>query len=155
MIDESAYGEILDRLLPSKDRQRHRGIILNVVSISTRADSSNPGFLPVTLMVIDEEDIEELTEGLPMQKITKHAIVRIIQEVHLGRSGLLSMRDIELLTWHYGSCNSQHRKKYEKNNFALPYRGSLEDMGSYALHKSCWGRRFYDLLQGGSAQSPG
>ena len=134
LIDELI--KILDKALPLKDHIRPGQIVWNVVSISTRADCPNPRFVPVTLTIIDEEDIARLTKGIPMSEIMKQAIARIIQEAY-RQGGLLSMRDIGLLTWRYGTAISQYRKKYEKEqNVTLPHTGSLQDMGSCISHKS-------------------
>lgn len=134
LIDELI--KILEKVLPLKDHLKPGQIVWNVVSISTRADSLNPRFVPVILTIIDEEHIDKLSKGAPMSEIMKQAIVRIIQEAY-AQGGLLSMRDIGLLTWRYGGTISQHRKKYEQEqNVTLPHTGSLQDMGSCISHKT-------------------
>lgn len=134
LIDELI--KILEKVLPLKDHLKPGQIVWNVVSISTRADSLNPRFVPVILTIIDEEHIDKLSKGVPMSEIMKQAIVRIIQEAY-AQGGLLSMRDIGLLTWRYGGTISQHRKKYEQEqNVTLPHTGSLQDMGSCISHKT-------------------
>jgi hypothetical protein len=134
LIDELV--KVIEKILPLKDHLKPGQIVWNVVSISTRADCPNPRFVPVTLTIIDEEDIARLTKGIPMSEIMKQAIARIIQEAY-RQGGLLSMRDIGLLTWRYGTAISQYRKKYEKeHDVTLPHTGSLQDMGSCISHKS-------------------
>lgn len=96
----------------------------------------NPRFVPVTLTIIREEDIEKLAKGAAMWQIMEQAIARIIQEAY-AQGGLLSMRDIGLLTWRRGSSISNHRKRYEKDHdVTLPHTGSIKDMGSCISHKS-------------------
>lgn len=134
LIDELI--KLLNKVLPLKDHVKPGQIVWNVVSVSTRASSPNPRFVPVALTIIDEEDIDKLAKGVPMSEIMKQAVARITQEAY-RQGGLLSMRDIGLLTWRDGSSVSKYRKNYEKEqNVTLPHTGSLHDMGSCISHKS-------------------
>jgi hypothetical protein len=134
LIDELI--KVIEKILPLKDHLKPGQIVWNVVSTSTRADSLNPKFVPVVLTIINEEDIEKLATGVPMSHIMEQAIARIIQEAY-AQGGLLSMRDIGLLTWRYSGSISPYRKKYEKeHDVTLPHTGSLQDMGSCISHKS-------------------
>jgi hypothetical protein len=134
LIDELI--KLIEKILPLKDHLKPGQILWSVVSTSTRADSLNPRFVPVVLTIINEEDIEKLTKGVLMSQIMEQAIARIIQEAY-SQGGLLSMRDIGLLTWRYSGSISPYRKKYEKqHDITLPHTGSLQDMGSCISHKS-------------------
>lgn len=134
LIDELI--KLLNKVLPLKDHVKPGQIVWNVISVSTRASSPNPRFVPVALTIIDEEDIDKLAKGVPMSEIMKQAVARITQEAY-RQGGLLSMRDIGLLTWRDGSSVSKYRKNYEKEqNVTLPHTGSLHDMGSCISHKS-------------------
>ncbi len=64
LIDELI--KLVEKTLPLKDHLKPGQIVWNVVSVSTRADSPNPRFVPVILTIIDEEDIEKLTKGVLM-----------------------------------------------------------------------------------------
>jgi len=128
--------KLLQDLLPLKEHVKPGQIVWNAVSINTRADSANVRFVPVRLTMIDEQDIEQLANGVPMTQIFKQAIDRITKEAY-SQGALLSMRDIGLLTWRNGSAISRYRKLYEKEqNITLPHPGSLQDMGSCVSHKS-------------------
>ena len=128
--------KLLQDLLPLKEHVKPGQTVWNAVSIKTRADSPNVRLIPVTLTMIDEQDIKQLTSGVQMSEIMKQAIARITIEAY-NQGALLSMRDIGLLTWRYGSAVSQYRKLYEKEqSVTLPHTGSLQDMGSCVSHKS-------------------
>lgn len=128
--------KILESTLPLKDHLKPGQIIWNAVSVSTRADSANPKFVPVTLTLIDEQDVDKLAQGVRMSEIMKQAIARITREAY-SQGALLSMRDIGLITWRHGGAISQHRKAYEKEyDVCLPHPGSLQDMGSCVSHKT-------------------
>jgi len=134
LIDELIH--ILDQTLPLKDHLKPGQVVWNAVDIHTRPDSQNPKFVPVALTLIDESDIEKLTSGVRMSEIREQAIARIQKEAY-AQGALLSMRDIGLLTWRYGSSISVYRLKYEKEqNVVLPNTGSLQDMGSCISHKA-------------------
>lgn len=127
---------LLQDLLPLKEHVKPGQIVWNAVCAKTRADSPNVRFVPVTLTMIDEQDIQQLADGVPMPVIIKQGIARITKEAY-AQGALLSMRDIGLLTWRQGTSISAYRKAYEKEqNVALPHTGSLHDMGSCVSHKS-------------------
>jgi hypothetical protein len=128
--------KLLKDLLPLKEHIKPGQIVWNAVSTKTRADSPNVRFVPVTLTMINEQDIQQLADGVPMTKIAKQSIARITKEAY-AQGALLSMRDIGLLTWRHGNAISKYRKQYEKEqNVTLPHTGSLQDMGSCVTHKS-------------------
>lgn len=134
LIDELI--SMLQQTLPLKDHLKPGQVLWNAVSISTRADSPAPKFVPVTLTLIDEDDIDKLAQGVRMSEISKQAIARITKEAY-SQGALLSMRDIGLLTWRYSGAISRYRKQYEKeHNLSLPHTGSLQDMGSCVSHKA-------------------
>ena len=122
--------KLLDDLLPLKERVKPGQIVWNAVSINTRADWANVRFVPVTLTVIDEKDIEQLASGAPMSQIARQSIARMTKQAY-EQGALLSMRDIGLFTWRYTGTISAYRKQYEKeHDVTLPHPGSLQDMGS-------------------------
>jgi hypothetical protein len=128
--------KLLQELLPLKAHVKPGQIVWNAVYAKTRADSPNVRFVPVTLTMIDEQDIQQLADGVPMPVIMKQSIARITKEAY-SQGALLSMRDIGLLTWRQGTSISAYRKSYEKEqNVSLPHTGSMQDMGSCVSHKS-------------------
>jgi hypothetical protein len=128
--------KLLQALLPLKAHLKPGQIIWNAVCAKTRADSPNVRYVPVTLTMIDEQDIQQLADGVPMPVIIKQGIARITKEAY-AQGALLSMRDIGLLSWRQGTTISAYRKSYEKeHNVSLPHTGSLQDMGSCVSHKS-------------------
>lgn len=128
--------KLLKALLPLQAHVKPGQVVWNAVSINTRADWDNVRLVPVTLTMIDENDIDQLASGVPMSQIAKQSIARITKEAY-EQGALLSMRDIGLLTWRNGAAISQYRKQYEKeHDVTLPHPGSLQDMGSCVSHKS-------------------
>ena len=128
--------KLLQDLLPLKEHVKPGQIVWNAVCAKTRADSPNVRFVPVTLTMIDEQDVQQLADGVPMPVIIKQGIARMTKEAY-AQGALLSMRDIGLLTWRYSGAISRYRKQYEKeHNVTLPHPGSLQDMGSCVSHKS-------------------
>jgi hypothetical protein len=128
--------KILDNMLPLKEHLQPGQVVWNAVDIRTRADAKQPKFVPVILTLINEQDIEQLTNGTAMSTIRNQAIARLHHEAY-AQGGLLSMRDIGLLTWRYGGDISQYRLGYEQeHDVILPNTGTLQDMGSCISHKA-------------------
>lgn len=105
------------------------------VDKATRADSPRRRFRAVKLTLIAPEDVKRLAEGVAMPKIASGAIARIMEQAY-EQGGLLSMRDIELLTWHSSGALTGYRHQYEReHSCSLPHTGTLHDMGSCITHK--------------------
>jgi hypothetical protein len=92
--------------------------------------------VPVILTIINDEDAYKLANGTKMNEIAQSAIARITQEA-FAQGGVLSMRDIGLLTWHKIQDISKLRKDYEeKHQTTVPHTGNLHDMGTCVTHKN-------------------
>lgn len=127
---------LLEKTLPLKEHVQPGQVVWNVVSIRTRADAFNPVFVPVVLTMVHEDDIVQLTKGVHPSIVAQSVIARMMHEAH-AQGGLLSTRDIGLLTWRNASGLSQLRRRYERaQGIILPHPGSLQDMGSCISHKS-------------------
>lgn len=102
---------------------------------NTRPDSPNRIHKPVILTIITEEDCERLSKGIKMTEIAGESIARIMREAY-SQGALLSMRDIELITWRSRGALTKYKQSYEsKHKVVLPFVGTLQDMGSCITHK--------------------
>jgi hypothetical protein len=127
---------LVEAQMPATEYVRPGQCVWNAVSIETRADSPNLRLIPVVLTLVDNKDIERLSNGEAPCRVAEDATARILNEAY-HQGALLSMRDIGLLTWHRGGLISQHRKSWEeRNNQVLPHPGSLQDFGSCLTHKT-------------------
>jgi len=127
---------LVTNLYPERNRLQHGQMLWNALDKSTRATSPRRSYVPVVLSVITAQDIEQLAQGAPMTRIARHAIARMITEAY-AQGGILSTRDIGLLTLRDPSIVSAIRKAYEKeHDCALPHAGLLHDMGSGVSHKA-------------------
>lgn len=103
---------------------------------NTRGDSPNRKFVPVVLSIVTEEDTKQLTKGIKPSVVAKNAIARMINEAY-KQGGILSTRDIALITLRENSSISHLRLSYEKEHqVILPHTGALHDMGSTVTHKA-------------------
>lgn len=126
---------LFDKYSPEAKKLRPGQVLWTALDKNTRGDSPNRRFVPVILSLITEEDIGELAKGKPVSKITEKAIARIINEAY-EQGGILSTRDISLLTLRSLSATSKRRIQYEKeHNCILPHTGALHDMGTTISHK--------------------
>jgi hypothetical protein len=121
---------------PEVSRLKPGQILWNALDQNTRGDSPKRKYVPVILTVISEEDVQLLVEGVHMSKITENAIARMIREAY-SQGGILSSRDLGLITLRQPSHASLIRKRFEEQNgCTLPHTGALHDMGSTVSHKA-------------------
>jgi hypothetical protein len=121
---------------PDIRRLRHGQLVWNALDKDTRGDAPNRRFVPVILSLVTEDDVQELENGVAMSRIAGKVIGRIITEAY-EQGGILSMRDIALITARHGSSISKLRKEYEQiHHCVLPHTGTEHDMGSCITHKT-------------------
>ena len=131
-----ALLELIEQVHPECQRLQPGQILWNALDKHTRGDSPNRKYTPVVLSLVTEDDVKLMISGIPRTTVTKQAIARIIREAY-QQGGILSMRDIALLTLRTNSYVSVLRKRYEKeHDTILPHTGVLHDMGSCITHKS-------------------
>lgn len=127
---------IFEAVAPERSRIKPGQVLWNALDQTTRGDSPRRRYVPVVLTLIREEDIKQLTEGMAMHKIAEGSIARMIREAY-EQGGILSSRDLGLLTLRHGTWISAMRKRYEEEHqCTLPHTGALHDMGSCVSHKS-------------------
>jgi hypothetical protein len=134
MADE--LTSIFEAVAPERSRLKPGQVLWNALDKNTRGDSPRRRYVPVVLTLIRQEDVEQLTNGIAMKKIAEGSIARMIREAY-EQGGILSSRDLGLLTLRCGTWVSATRKRYEKEHqCTLPHTGSLHDMGTCVSHKS-------------------
>jgi hypothetical protein len=127
---------LFEKTTPEVKRIKPGQILWNALDKNTRGDSPNRRYVTVVLSVITENDVEQLVNGVPMSVVASNAIARMIKEAY-EQGGVLSSRDIGLLTLRSSSWVSKLRLKYEKeHDRLLPHTGLLHDMGSCISHKT-------------------
>ena len=138
VIRERIADELIDlfeKTTPEVKRIKPGQILWIALDKNTRGDSPNRRYVPVLLSVITEHDVEQLTKGVHMSVILKKAIARMIREAY-EQGGILSTRDLSLITLRNSTYISKMRLQYEKEyDCLLPHTGLLHDMGSCISHK--------------------
>jgi len=128
--------ELIEKNCPDLTKIKPGQCVWNAVAIDTRADSKKLRQVPVILTLVDDSDIKKLANGVKLGIVQKDAIARVLNEAY-QQGGLLSMRDISLLTWHNITNATSWRQAWEKeHDKLLPHPGSLQDMGSCITHKT-------------------
>jgi hypothetical protein len=127
---------LFEAITPETNRLKPGQILWNALHKHTRGDSPNRRFVPVVLTMISEQDVEQLAQGVAMSKIAQGAIARMIREAY-QQGGILSCRDLGLMTLRDPTTVSSLRKSYEtQHDCTLPHTGALHDMGSCVSHKT-------------------
>ena len=128
--------DLFEKTTPDVKRIKPGQILWNALDKNTRGDSPSRRYITVVLSVITENDVEQLAKGVLMSVVATNAIARMIKEAY-EQGGVLSSRDIGLLTLRSSSWVSKLRLKYEKDHDCLlPHTGLLHDMGSCISHKT-------------------
>jgi len=126
---------LFEKTAPEVKRIKPGQILWNALDKNTRGDSPNRRYVPVILSVITENDVEQLANGVPMSAVAQNAVARMYREAY-QQGGVLSSRDLGLLTLRVPTNVSEIRLKYEKKHQCLlPHTGLLHDMGSCISHK--------------------
>jgi len=126
---------LFEKTTPEVKRIKPGQILWNALDINTRGDSPNRRYVPVVLSVITENDVQQLVNGVPMSVIAQNAVARMYREAY-EQGGVLSSRDLGLLTLRIPTTISKIRLEYEKKHQCLlPHTGLLHDMGSCISHK--------------------
>ena len=127
---------LFEAVAPETSRLKPGQLLWNALHKHTRGDSPRRRYVPVVLTLISEQDVKQLTEGVCMSKITQRALCRMIREAY-NQGGILSSRDLGLITLRVPSSASKIRQSYEaQNHCTLPHTGALHDMGSCISHKT-------------------
>ncbi len=127
---------LFEKNCPETTKIKSGQLLWNALDKNTRGDSPNRKFVPVVLSIVTPEDIEQLTKGVKPSVIAKNTIARMFNEAY-RQGGILSTRDIALITLRNTSAISQFRLSYEKeHDVILPHTGALHDMGRTITHKA-------------------
>ena len=117
--------KIFDRLHPHKERMMPGQIFWQALNKNTRAGSKNVKFTPVILTLVNQEDVDRCAKGDKISVIARQALARMINEAY-QQGGILSSRDLALLTLRGSSWVSSMRIKYEQEHqVILPHTGSV------------------------------
>ena len=138
VVREKIADELIamfEQSCPDSTHLQHGQMIWIALDKHTRGDDPNRRFVPVILSLVTEEDVNELEDGMSSSRIAEKVIARIIVEAY-DQGGILSMRDIGLISARHSSTVSAARKRYElKHDCVLPHTGTKHDMGSCITHK--------------------
>ncbi len=127
---------ILERFYYSNNKIKFGQIRWLALSKDTRPTSDSPEFVPVTLTVVSEIDIEKYCNGVNREEIVQDIIARMLTEAY-EQGGLLSMRDVSLILCYDNSYMSLLRLNYEKRTGTiLHFTGYDMDMGTAISHKT-------------------
>ena len=138
IMREKLADELIDlfqTLSPEIQRLQPGQLLWNALDHRTRGDSPNRRYVPVVLSLITRDDVEQLSQGVAMTTIARRAVGRLFREAY-DQGGILSSRDLGLVTLRDPSTVSAIRKAYEtEHGCTLPHTGALHDMGSCVSHK--------------------
>jgi len=126
---------LFEAIAPERSRMKHGQVLWNALDKNTRGDSPHRRYVPVVLTLVSEQDVKQLTHGIAKNNIAEQAIARMIREAY-EQGGIMSSRDLGLITLRDDTWPSKIRKRYEaQHQCTLPHTGALHDMGTCVSHK--------------------
>jgi hypothetical protein len=129
-----AIIDIFEKNIPAVETFQHGQLFWNALDKSTRADSPNRKYKPVTLSLVHSDDIARFEKKNSIYDLRKQVIARLINEA-FRQGGILSMRDLSLIFATNDVTCSRTRQEYEdENKTVLPHTGVIHDMGSTISH---------------------
>jgi hypothetical protein len=91
--------------------------------------------VPVVLTIVAQEDIEAVKEGADTARRREIRVRRLCREA-FEQGGLLSQRDIAIVTGYSTGAVSMTAVQLRKRGEFLPLRGYICDMGNWPTHKA-------------------
>lgn len=89
----------------------------------------------VVLDLVTDEELAALEQGQPYADVRQQRQVRLLQQA-LEQGGVLAQSDLAAITLRHRRGASKDIAAYQKkNDCILPYRGSVQDVGSTMTHK--------------------
>ena len=135
--------KILDKFYYPRDKIKLGQMRWLALSKETRPTSEHQKFIPVTLTLISDEDIEKYGNGVNRAEIVQDIVARLLTEAY-EQGGSLSMRDLSLIMCYDPSYLSELRLKYEKRkDTTLHFVGYDHDMGTAISHKTAILRKIF------------
>lgn len=91
--------------------------------------------VPVKLTIVAQEDIDAIRDGARSAGLRAIRVRRLCREA-FEQGGLLSQRDVALVTGYSQNSVSDTAVDLRQRGEFLPLRGYIEDMGSFPTHKA-------------------
>ena len=85
---------IFEAIAPEHSRMKPGQVLWNALDQNTRGDSPSRRYMPVVLTLICEEDIEQLTQDMPMKEVAQNSVARMTREAY-EQGGILSSRTLD------------------------------------------------------------
>jgi hypothetical protein len=127
---------LFHRYCPPTKTLKPGQVLWTALDKRTRGDSPQRKFVPVVLSLVTPDEVDALTKGMKPAVRARHAVARMFHEAY-QQGGILSTRDVALLTLRGDAYVSAMRSRYEKeHDCILPHTGALHDMGSTITHKA-------------------
>ncbi|MFA5787269.1 MAG: DUF1670 domain-containing protein [Actinomycetota bacterium] len=126
-------GELI-YLAPAKGERGGRGKTI-----------ANTKLVPVRLMIVADEDLDAIRQALPQAERRTIRVRRLARQAY-QQGGLLSQRDIALVTGYSEAGVSLSAVVLRERGEFLPLRGYLMDMGSFPTHKAAIIRLYLEGL---------
>jgi len=91
--------------------------------------------VPVILDLVTDDELAALTQGKPYDSVRRRRQARLLDQA-LAQGGVLAQSDLAAITLRHRRNVAKDIAAFQKGNSRiLPYRGSVQDVGSTLTHK--------------------
>jgi len=131
--------QLVEQYFPKTERLRMGQLLWLAVDEHESAgygkSIENTKLKPVTLDLVDREDIEHFMKGVSQKEVRKKTVVRLFRQAK-EQGGVLSGTDVASIIGHDICTVSQYVREYEKQSGkVVPRRGTVHDLGCAVSHK--------------------
>ena len=149
-----AICKMVDEYHPATERMRMGQILWYAVDVNEKAGygkSLNQCKLrPVTLDVVNDDDIEAYMQGVTKRERQKKIAARLCKQAY-DQSGVMTIADISTIMRLAPNTISKYLREYEKEvDTIVPRRGTIHDLGRTQTHKKIICRKY--ALEGKSLE---
>jgi len=90
--------------------------------------------VPVILDLVTDDELQALAQGQPYLQARRARVIRLLRQA-LDQGGVLAETDLSALLLSSLSCISEDIRHLQQQGQTLPYRGTVQDVGSTLTHK--------------------
>lgn len=139
--------ELVDAYRIARDLLKPGQTVWQAVAVDERPGYRKPMTrtrqVPVTITVVNQNDVTDLRDNVKRTELMKRALVRAANDAY-AQGGVLTCTDLSVLFHHGHSRIAELIREYEaETGEVVPRRGNIHDMGRTVSHKRIICRKAY------------
>lgn len=141
-----AICKMVDEYYPATERMKMGQVLWYAVDVNEKAGYGKSlkqcKLRPVTLDLINNDDIEAYMQGVTKKERQKKIAVRLCKQAY-DQSGVMTIADVSTIMRLAPNTISKYLREYEKEfDTVVPRRGTIHDLGRTQTHKKIICRKY-------------